>query len=185
MLLNGSETFDDSDADTDFVPAKRGKSRAIGDREDDDIYIFPGLADDIPQEQEDQNVQTKVDVSHAPAKRKRITHAERTCEKDEKKRLEIERNYFIKPGCFNNTVSGRLNAPTFLKRKQEPQYIGIFWSLDYSGLKTFVLEKVNQQSVKRRRADKDEQRKSVSFKYTLKGDHVPCHEVCKTFFSAP
>ena len=44
MLLNESETLDDSDADPDFVPAKRGKSRTVGDVEDDDIYIFPGLA---------------------------------------------------------------------------------------------------------------------------------------------
>ena len=49
MLLNESETLDDSDADPDFVPAKRGKSRAVDDSEDDDIYILPGLANDIPQ----------------------------------------------------------------------------------------------------------------------------------------
>ena len=181
MLLNESETLDDSDADPDFVPAKRGKSRAVDDSEDDDIYILPGLANDIPQEQEDQNVQTNVDVSHGPAKRKRMTHAERTCVKDEKKRLKIERNYFIKPGCLNNCKRS-IKCSDIFKEEVRTAIHRHFWSLDYSGQKTFVLERVNQQSVKRRRADKDEQRKSISFKYTLKGEHVPCHEVCKTFF---
>ena len=92
-----------------LFPRKEAKldSRDIDDSEDYDIYILPGLANEIHQEQGHLNCQTEVNVSHAPAERKRVTHAERTCEKDEKKRLEIERNYFIKPGCFNNAVSGR------------------------------------------------------------------------------
>ena len=40
MLLNESETLYDSDADPDFVPAKRGKDRAIDDSGDDGIYIL-------------------------------------------------------------------------------------------------------------------------------------------------
>ena len=181
MLLNESETLDDSDADPDFVPAKRGKSRAVDDREDDDIYIWPGFANNIPQEQEDENVQTNVDILHAPAKRKRMAHAERTSEKDEKKRMKIERNYFIKQGYFINCKRS-IKCSDIFKEKARTAIHRHFWSLDYSGQKTFVLERVNQQSVKRRRVDKDEQSKSVSFKYTLKGEHLPCHEVCKTFF---
>ena len=92
-----------------LFPRKEAKldSRAIDDSQEYDIYILPELANEIPQEQGHLNCQTEANVSHAPAERKRMTHAERTCEKDEKKRLEIERNYFIKPGCFNNAVSGR------------------------------------------------------------------------------
>ena len=120
-----------------------------------------------------------------PAKWKRITHPEGTCEKNDKKRLQIERNYFTKPGCFNGPSN--TCTLTLLQRKEELQYIDIFWSLDYSGQKTFVLERVDQQSVKNRQADKDEQRKSICFKYTPKGEHVPCqcHEVCKKLFLAP
>ena len=36
--------------------------------------------------------------------------------------------------------------------------------------------------MKRRRAEKDEQRKSISSICALLGKHVPCHEVCNTFF---
>ena len=52
------------------------------------IKTLPGSANDIPQEQEHQNGQTEVNVSHVPGKKKRMTHAEITCEKDEKKRLK-------------------------------------------------------------------------------------------------
>ena len=82
MLLNESETLYDSDADPDFVRAKKGKNRAINDSGDDDIYILPGISNYILQEQEHQNSQTEVNISHAPAKRKRMAHAERTCEKE-------------------------------------------------------------------------------------------------------
>ena len=82
MLLNESETLYDSDADPDFVPAKRGQKRAINDSGDDDIYILLGISNNILQEQEYQNSQTEVNVSHAPARRKRMVHAERTCEKE-------------------------------------------------------------------------------------------------------
>ena len=46
------------------------------------------LTNDIPQEQEHQNCQTEINVSHPPAKRKRMTHTETTCEKDEKEKTE-------------------------------------------------------------------------------------------------
>ena len=55
MLLNERETLYDSDAHPDFVPAKRGKNRAINDSRDDDIYILPGVSNHILQEQEHQN----------------------------------------------------------------------------------------------------------------------------------
>ena len=57
-------------------------NRAINDSGDDELYILPGISNYILQEQEHQNSQTEVNVSHAPAKRKRIAHAERTCEKE-------------------------------------------------------------------------------------------------------
>ena len=82
MLLYERETLYDSDADPNFVSAKRGKNRAINDDGDDDIYILPGTSNYILQEQEHQSSQTEVNVSHAPAKRKRMAHAERTCEKE-------------------------------------------------------------------------------------------------------
>ena len=116
-------------ADPDFVPAKIGKSidLAIDDREDEDIDIFPAIATDIPLVQEHHNCKTKVNVSHTPANRKSMTHAERTCEKDEKKRLKIERNYFIKKKQdASTTVSGQSNAPTLLQDKQELHYINIW-----------------------------------------------------------
>ena len=112
MSLNESETLYDSDADPDFVPAERGKNRAINDSGDDDKYILPGISNHNLQEQEHQNSQTEVNVSHAPAKRKRMTHAETTCEKDYK-RLEIERNYFTKPGCANNCKRSIKCSDTF------------------------------------------------------------------------
>ena len=82
MLLNEIETLYDFDADPDFVPAKRGKNRAINDSGDNDIYILPGISNYILQEQEHQNSQTEANVSHAPAKRRRMAHAEITCEKE-------------------------------------------------------------------------------------------------------
>ena len=82
MLLNEIETLYDSDADPDFVPAKRGNNRAINDSGDDYKYILPGISNYILQEQEHRNSQTEANVSHAPAKRKRMGHAERTCEKE-------------------------------------------------------------------------------------------------------
>ena len=82
MLLNGSETLYDSDVDLDSVPAKRGMNRAINDSGDDDIYILTGISNYNLQEQEHQNSQTEVNVLHASAKGKRMTHAEKTCEKE-------------------------------------------------------------------------------------------------------
>ena len=67
MLLNKSETLYDSNAHPGFVPAKRGKNRAINDSGDDDIYILPGISNYTLQDQEHQNSQTEVNVSHARA----------------------------------------------------------------------------------------------------------------------
>ena len=176
--MKENETLYDSDADSDFVPAKRGKNRAINDSGDDDIYIFRGITNYILQEQEHQNSQTDVNVSHAPAKRKRMAHAERTCEK-ETKRLEIERNYFTKPGCFNNCKRSIKCSDTFTEEARASIHRLFVGLLDSTRQKSFVLKRVNQQSVKMRRVDKDEQMKSIRFIYALEAEHVPCHEVCK------
>ena len=178
MLLNESETLYDSNAHPGFVPAKRGKNRAINDSGDDGIYILPGISNNILQEQEHQNSQTEVNVSHAPAKRGRMAQAERTCEK-ESKRLEIERNYFTKPGFFNSCKQSIKCSDTFTEEARASIHRLLGGLLDYTRQKSYVLERVNQQSVKRRRVDKDKQMKSISFIYALKGEHVHSDEVCK------
>ena len=61
---------------------KEARNRAINDSGDDELYILPGISNYNLQEQEHQNSQTEVNVLHAPAKGKRMTHAERTCKKE-------------------------------------------------------------------------------------------------------
>ena len=107
-----------------------------------------------------------------------MAQAERTCEK-ESKRLEIERNYFTKPGFFNSCKQSIKCSDTFTEEARASIHRLLGGLLDYTRQKSYVVERVNQQSVKRRRVDKDKQMKSISFIYALKGEHVHSHEVCK------
>ena len=57
-----------------------------------------------------------------------------------------------------------------------------FWSLGYSGRKSFILERVNRHTVQRRSISREVNKKNASLKYAFRRPDGSVLEVCKTFF---
>ncbi|RUS68512.1 hypothetical protein EGW08_023726 [Elysia chlorotica] len=177
--------LDDSDADPDFMPEAKRKRNIEDDDDDEEEFLLPGIVADRVDLFEQQNDRPQEEESSdepriVQQKKKRKTLDERNMERAEKQRKKIAQ-YMVKPGCINSCKRVKKCGDSYSEedRLNVNKY---FWSLDYSGRKSFIIERVNKCEVKRRRISQEENKKNASMKYTLKGKDGTVLEVCKSFF---
>ncbi|KAK3737121.1 hypothetical protein RRG08_016427 [Elysia crispata] len=143
--------LDDSDKDQDFIPeAKKSQKQAI-DGEAGEEYLLSGstahqATEGDPQNQSNHNVSNskKTLSPHAQCgNRRRKTLSETNTTKFGKQRKKREVYQRIKSGCLG-TCSRSTKCCDFFTDDDRININMHFWSLDYSGRKSFGLERVNR-----------------------------------------
>ena len=141
--------LDDSDKDQDFIPeTEKPQKQAIEAGEE---YLLSGTiahqaTEGEPQNQSNQNVYNSKETLSPHAQcgnRKRKTLSERNKAKAEKQRKKREEYQRKKPGCLG-TCSRSIKCCDFFTDDDRININMHFWSLDYSGRKSFDLERVNR-----------------------------------------
>ena len=90
----------------------------------------------------------------------------------------------MKPGCTHKCRRNRKCIDNF-PEPQRQEINEYFWSLNFTDRKSFILERVKRQDIKRRRRVTeagDNIKKKFSLSYTLMTINSQIIEVCKCFF---
>ena len=102
---------------------------------------------------EPQRIETGIPEQGPIQKKKIMTRSKRMSKCQEEQRKKTAMSYSAKPGCAS--TCRRSEKCSALFPEDERQHINqMYWSLDYSGRNTFVVERVNQCPIQRQRVNK-------------------------------
>ena len=187
---NSSESmFDLSDNDPDYVPrgpkpqrlTKRRHPPQLDshDSSDSDTNYIPGTPKKKTQKTQKLlgTRNTSPDLSHNNEQFRNQPDRNAPSTSNEKPD-EIS----LKPGCIGSCKRNKKCSD--LITENERLIINRDYSAkDYGGKKSFLLERVHRENIKRKRIEKQKKsRRHFTFKYTLKTTEGVTHTVCKSFF---